>query len=403
MALPTDIAAGSTGHVAHHNWLHRHGGAQPTQRHFSEWWQSGDDDDMTVNRIIADVEAMPYKTEVLLAEQRQYNITDLHEFGHGFALAGAARPAQDQARSSKPFPNVLRLAGGGGFVPKYSQTFGGSFRNLSLDGDSSSSLVYGHPSRVLWTTLFRDISAQNLGCVVGSPSGQKLLDTACTFDGAWNINNIRYRAFNLGGSDTKFAFSQILIDSPGNTLIADSAYLVRFDSQQKSPIKNLYLTADRHSGVECLYSGDFMHMSDSILEGRNENTPCFGSLIRGSGDNVWAFTDCFFGYAMTNPALTGRNDGGYIHWQGGSVRISGCQFKLAATAQYGGRTFSGRSTPPIAYFDGGRHIVNQIQTRDGFPGKPRVVLANGATCEADGTVELTNASGQTINGSGQVI
>lgn len=357
------------------------------QRRLSEFYQASDTDDQTLQRFMDYAGAQTFKPEVLFDEARRYTVSADHVLYPGFAMAMGYRPGQDQPRTSKPFPNELYLGGSGvgGFSLPTGETHGCSFRNMVLDGSAASTLIKGHnasPYRVLWTSLFRDISAQNIGCVIGTPNGAKTLLTACTFDGAWNINNIQYRAFNSGGSDTKFAFSQALIDSPGNTFLADSAYLLRWDAMQKSPIQHLYLTADRHSGMECLFSGDLQVVSKSIFEGRNENTPCYGALVRGSGNSVWAFENCFFGYAMTNPAATGRNDGGYIHWVGGSCRIEGGQFKPAAVGLYAGGVI-----PPLAYFDGGRHIVKSIQVRDATV-KPRVVLANGATCESDGTVTV---------------
>jgi len=105
---------------------------------------------------------------VVLDEARTYTFLRQQTLYSGFSIKGSGRP-QDQARSSMPIGQQVEVRTvGGWFTLAQSQTFGVSIQGLSIDGSSGSRLVEGHPSHVLWTSVFRDISVQNAAGVLGS-------------------------------------------------------------------------------------------------------------------------------------------------------------------------------------------------------------------------------------------
>lgn len=312
---------------------------------------TGTTDDARLTSALTWAAAQTYKPTIVLDEMRTYTFSQSRNLFSGLSISGPDRP-QDQARSSKPIGNQVNLRmNGGWFNLAQAQTFGCAFTNLSLDGNASSRLVAGHASNVLWTSVFRDISCQNAASVLGS-SAVKLLNTACTIDGWWNVNNVQDRAFNLGGSDTYFKPSQMLLDSPPD-LMVDSGFLLSYSQQAKGELSGLYCTADGHSGI--LLTGGSTMFTRNVVEGRNANTPCSGALIRVVGGRH-TLRDNFLNYAMTNPAATGRNDAGVIHIESGNVVVDGVQYDRAAAATdttpliYAGPTAKVRVSNVLANF-----------------------------------------------------
>lgn len=256
---------------------------------------------------------------VALDEVRRYVFTRSHALYDGFSVLGSPRP-QDQARGSLPVgQQVVLRTDGGWFGLDRPETYGCSFQGLSIDGSARSRLVEGHPSYVLWTSVFRDIAAQNCAGVLGS-STTPLLNTACTLDGWWNVNNVRDRAFHLGGSDTFVKPSQMLLDSPAGMLPA-SGFLLSLHDQSKGEVSGLYCTAEGHSGL-LLRGGSGITVRGNVVEGRNADAPCHGALVRIEG-GTWLLRDNVLNHAMADPAATGRDDGGVIHVAAGNVLVDG--------------------------------------------------------------------------------
>jgi hypothetical protein len=231
--------------------------------------------------------------------------------------------------------------------------------------------VEGHPSYVLWTSVFRDISAQNCGGFLGS-SGRPLLNTACTVDGWWNVNNVRDRAFNLAGSDTFFKPSEMLLDSPADLLPA-SGFLFSLAHQSKGEFSGLYCTAEGHSGV-LLRDGSGVTFRGNVLEGRNADQPCHGALLRIEG-GTWMVRDNVLNFAMADPAATGRDDGGVVHVAGGTVLIDGVVHDPARGVS---------PETPLVYAAGGRVRVRNVLA----DGVPVVRQAVPGLIDADDTVRL---------------
>lgn len=315
-------------------------------------------------------------TTVELDEVRDYVFTRRQVLYDGFSLLGSPRP-QDQARDSVPVgQRVVLRTDGGWFSLGRAQTHGCSLQGLSIDGSAGSRLVDGHRAYVLWTSVFRDISAQNCGGVLGS-AGQPLLNTACTVDGWWNVNNVRERAFNLAGSDTFFKPSEMLLDSPPD-LLPDSGFLLSLSHQSKGEVSGIYCTAEGHSGV-LLGGGTGVTFRGNVLEGRNADQPCHGALLRIEG-GTWMVRDNVLNFAMADPARTGRDDRGVVHVAGGNVLIDGVVHEPARGVS---------AETPLVYAAGGRvRVRNVLADR-----VPVVRQAAPGLIDADDTVRLVTHPG----------
>lgn len=339
---------------------------------------AGANDDAKLTAAMSYCSSQTYRgITILLDEAKTYSFSTKQPLYSGFSIMGSFQP-HDQDRSGNPTTHEIDLnMSGGWFYLNQSQTFSCSFRGLSLNGGASQRLVDGHASNVLWTSTFRDITAVNLGNVLGS-SSTKLLNTACTIDGMWNVNNIQERAWCLGGSDSRIQPSMALIDSPGDAgQFASATYLLEYSSQSKTPTRNLYITAEgNHSGIY-IGSGSSEHLTftDCTIEGRNAGSPSDGRLVRVQGTNSRVtFRDCWLAYAMANPGT----HTGVVQADGGSVLLDGCTYERA--------TGVAESVPFFAA-TAGNHIVKNIRAL-GFTGKPVVRITGTATVDADSSVTV---------------
>lgn len=336
----------------------------------------GSTDDAKLTAAMAYIKSLPNRgVTIVLDEAKTYTFSQPQQLFSGFSLSGPYR-TQDQARSTMPVGNRINVrTSGPWFTLPAGQTFGVSLANLSLDGTATSALV-GGGSGVLWTSVFHNISAQNFGCLFGS-SASKLLNTACTFSGWWNVNNVQSRAWVVGGSDTNFAFTQCLLDSP-TSLLGPTQFLAEFSSQSKGTIQNVYVTAEGHAAFRWTGGADRTVVSTSRIEGRNAGAPSPGALCRVEGSDV-TFRDCWLSYAMANPTATGRNDSGVVHVSGGNVLLDGIDYERATGVS---------EAVPLLYASGGRVRVRNVYGR-GFSGKPVVRQAVSGLIDADDSVTVT--------------
>jgi len=366
---------------------------------------SGTDDEKLTAAIAFTYAVTNFRGSVIhLDEQRDYTFTQQQDINTGFCLQGPGRP-QDQPRSSRPIGNrvLLRMTGGpkGWLRQVAGNVYGIALLNLSIDGDNQSAVFEGNESGVTgvcWTASFRDVSVQNALGVFGTKAN-KFRVTACEVSGYWNVNNVRERAFQLGGSDFFFSPSVFLLDSPPELLPA-TEYLGHLSNLSNTWIRSIYCTAEGHSAL--LLSGgasdESVWIKDTVFEGRNAGQPCPGALIRVTGGQ-YAIRDCRFAFAMTDPAATGRNDSGVIHQSGGNVWVDGCTYRRA--------TGVGEEVP-FLYVSGGKTRVTNIIAQGSWTGKPIVKQAQEGLVEHhDDTVTLItamvaqahSAAGDTSSGS----
>jgi hypothetical protein len=189
----------------------------------------------------------------------------------------------------------------------------------------------------------------------GRAPSEKMSGNTFTLHGTMNWNNIRETGCCFGGSDGSIIPTRLYVDSnPTSTPMtgAPNAYLMRFDWLEKTPVKHLYITADRNCGmrIDGPQYGAFgshqghLDFSDSIIEGRNETTPAYGELVRilGGGGK---FKDCWLSYAMSNPSLiTNRTARGVVAVEGGSWEFEGCDYRPARARTASVTTTSGSAT-----------------------------------------------------------
>lgn len=341
----------------------------------------GADDDAKLTAFMDANRSQTMKGRTLvLDEMRDYTFTQQQTLYSGFSIRGPFRP-QDQARGSLPLGNRIRLrmsgAPKGWFIaPAGVNTFGISMTNLSIDGNSNSRVIEGS-SGVIWTSVFRDIAIQNALGVFGSPS-QKVLFTACCIDGWWNINNVQNRAWYIGGSDCFITPSMMLLDSPPE-LLPDNQFLAEFNYMSKTVVEHMYVTAEGHSAFR-FQGGTYEQpviITNSYIEGRNANAPCKGSLIRVEGGEV-DITQTWLAFAMTDPAATGRNDGGVVHVSGGNVYIEGCTYRRANGVA---------ENVPFVYATGGKVRIRNVRGSQ-FTGKPVVRQTVAGLIDADDSVTV---------------
>lgn len=378
--IPTLPASGSTNWYSHYSALDT-AARNPVGKiavRISDF--AGANDDARLTAAMAYCAAQTYKgITILLDENKNYSFSTKQALYSGFSIMGGLQ-AHDQDRSGNPQANEISLGmTGGWFFLNQSQTFSCTFEKLTLNGGSGQRLLDGHASNVLWTSLFRDITAVNLGNVLGSVA-TKLLNTACVLDGFWNINNIQERAWVLGGSDSRLNFSQCLIDSPGDTgQFPNATYLLEYSSQSKTPTSNLYITAEyAHRGI-LVGSGSSEHVSfnNCTIEGRNAGSPQNGRLVYVQGTNSRVIMrDCWLGYAMANPGT----DTGVVMATGGTVLMDGCTYERATGVA---------ETVPVFHATAGNHIIRNMMSIGFSAGsKPRVRQTGTATIDADNTVTV---------------
>lgn len=338
---------------------------------------SGVDDDAKLGAFMSYAAAQSYKgLTVVLDEARQYTFSTKRPLYSGFSIRGAIRPT-DQLRSAASTSNKVRIRTAGGlFYLDQSSTFSCAFQGLSIDGTSSTRLLDGHSSNVLWTSGFRDITSVNAANVLGS-SAQRLAMTACYADGFWNVNNVQERALSIAGSDNRLDFTEFLLDSPGDAgQFPNAAYLAGFEYLSKSHLRNFYCTAEGdHSAFLISGTGDFVTFTDCSIEGRNANSPCNNALIKVIGNTAVTLRDTWLGYAMADP---GSPDGGFVHATNGSVLMDGCVVEQANGVA---------DDMPILYATGGKHIVRNMRPV-GLGTKPTVRQTVAGLIDADSSVNV---------------
>lgn len=378
---------------------------------------SGANDDAKLASAITAYQSVSLKGRtILLDENRDYTFTTQVTMPNGFSLQGTFRP-QDQARSSLPLGNriLLRMAGAssgkGLFKINGTSTFGCSFTNLSIDADANSCLIDGSEDNggVLWTSTFRDISMQNGKSVLGY-TGNKLMVTACTIGGFWNINNIRDCAWNLGGSDFIANPEMMLVDSPPELLSFNNA-LMKFDFMTNMHFRGVYCTAEGHAALIITGSNSTstaLWFEDCpAIEGRNATHPSPGALVRVEGGQIMLRGNRY-AYGMANPALiTSRTDKGVIHVAGGNVTITDSVYERGnvvtawnpsanPTPTVGGEV---TEDVPFVYVAAGAKVrvrnvvgIGPSSGARSWVGKPVVKQAVAGSADVDSSVTLVTAS-----------
>lgn len=339
------------------------------------------DDDKLTNAL-SFVASQTVKPPILF-DNRRHNFSQAGRLVFsGLKLVGPNAHGNQQ-RSANSIPNDIRFTGTGAWwqMPASGNVFDVGIYGLSFQGNSNAIFMAGS-NAVLWTSVFRDLGFNLWKHVLGTPT-VKMLNTAVLFDGWWNVNNSYDTAFTLGGSDSNFWMDGMLIDAePAN--MNPGKYHIIFDYQEKSTVGPMFMTADQSGGMWVQGSesrGPLVFFGNGRIEGRNTNTPSFGSNLRISGGHV-SLRDWWISYGATALNTQGRTgEGGLITMTGGRVLLDGCMYSRANGVA---------ETVPWVYQTGGKLRVRNIWTCDGggtWTGLPRV-RSLGGTVSVDDSVTL---------------
>ena len=350
----------------------------------------GATDDDRLGAAMAHASAQTYKPPILLLENRVYGpFTTPRDLYSGFKLLGGPG-FSNQYRGALSTPQRVDVQTSGAWLRMPgSQVFDVQIAGLSFYSQSSTTdFLSGHATGVLWTSVIRDCGWSLFRHVLGSPT-QKLLLTAVQFDGWWNINNSRSVAVTIGGSDNVlWVGSQFLLDSPP-AMAGTTPYHMWLDYMEKTTVGNLFCTGEQSPAsvrITGSASTGGLVLLGGRYEGRNQNQPSYGSIIRQEGGHV-TYRDLWTAYAYANPSSSPRTgEGGVISVLGGRALFDSCWY-----ARAGGSGVA--ETVPWIYAAGSdtRVRVRDAQVaHDGgtFTGPPRVAATGGAAITTDDSVTV---------------
>jgi hypothetical protein len=346
---------------------------------------AGATDDAKLTAALTYVAAQTVKPPIVFSNRRyDFSQTNRQVFS-GMKLSGAFAHGNQQ-RSANSIPNDIRFSGSGTWwtFPASGNVFDLGFYGLSFQGNSNAQFM-ATGNAIMWTSVFRDLGFNLWKHVLGNPTTKALL-TAVLFDGWWNVNNSYNTAFTLGGSDNNLWMQGMLLDSEP-AFMADGAYHCRFEWLGKTSVGPIYNTCEQNSGI--LVDGPdgsanpISFFGNGRIEGRNEDTPCFGSVLRIDGGSV-AFRDWWFAFGASNIAGSGHSgEGGLITMTGGKALFDGATYARATGVA---------ETVPFIYQTGGElRVRNTWACSEGgsWTGKPRV-RSLGGTADLDDTVTLVS-------------
>lgn len=358
---------------------------------------AGADDETKLTAAWTYLQAQTYRPTLRFGP-RQYNFTATRTVFPGLRMEGAPgygnaeksavnRPTEIKMNGSSL--TWLDVAGGSSIFDVY-------IGQLTFVGKSTVQFMGSSDGTALYCTLMRDLSFSGFKSVMGSQS-VKLLMTASTFDGYWEVNNSYNGAFHIGGSDnTLWVGGGMLLDS-GTAFNSGSVGQSHLwlDYLEKTVVGPLYITGESGwGGIKVTgpaYNaggsnlGGPLFLTGLRLEGRNAGAPCYGALLRQEGGSV-VLRDSWVGYGMSAPgSMTGRSpvDAGVVHVTSGALLVDGCFYDRA--------TAVAESTPFV--YAGGTSTVRVSNVLTGskggtWSGKPRVTNGGSASVTVDSSVTL---------------
>lgn len=168
--------------------------------------------------------------------------------------------------------------------------------------------------------------------------------------------------------------------------------MVRMGSLAKTRWGQIYITGSPTTPFRLDGGEGGIALAEPTIEGRPvpgggpRFLYCAGELVRLTGGSMTARSK-WWGFAMRDPAATGRNPGGFIHITGGDHVIDGGTFQPYTAATYGG------TVPPFIYITGGHVRVSNITQGTNTGGvKPIVKYANISMVDADSSVTLVSGA-----------
>lgn len=296
---------------------------------------AGADDDAKLTAALSAVAADTYPRAIQLTNRRYDFATANRAPFEGMKIIGP-RGAGNPERGGDKMPSRVHLSMTGAWFAATAEVFTVSFHGLSLTGGSNATFLGGTAN---WYCLsLRDIFSSGLKSLLGTYA-QKMLITAATFDGLWEINNCYETAIHLGGADNMLWENGGLLDAATAYDGAGQPHLW-CDGLDKSTVGPLFITGEQ-SWLPVRVSGQAYGSTGNNqgrvvfrgmrIEGRNPGAPSYGALARVEGGGA-TFQNCWFNYGMSSPsnAAIGRTDSGIIHHSGGELDVSGCWYDRAS-------------------------------------------------------------------------
>lgn len=356
-------------------------------------------DDTLLTNALSAVAADTYPRAIQLTN-RQYSFSTVNRTPFdGMRIIGPEGYGNPERLTQTKMPGRVALSGTGPWFDAGANTYYSvSLHGLSFTGGSSAYVLASSAGGQFYCLSMRDIFSSGLKSVLGSVS-TKLLITAASFTGDWEINNCYNTAFHLGGSDNALWTDGCLLDSGTAFNTAGSAngqYQLWCDSLDKTYIGPMYITAEagwngvRISGAA--YNAVTANMGSVTiygmrLEGRNPSAGCNGSLLRVEGGRC-KFHGGYINYGMVSPTTPGHSpaDAGIIHHSGGRLSVRATAYDRASGVA--------ESVPFVYSNTTGPCVVGDIEANSrsaAWTGLPQVArpIANAENRIMDATVTGT--------------
>jgi hypothetical protein len=368
---------------------------------------AGTDDAKFLAAFNAAAASNPKKT--LRLSNRVWTLNNSYTLYSGFKLIGAGGGATvDENLGSQPYATRVHRANNT-TTPLFlvtAETHGCFIGNIAFTGNAASTSAIGpvfmnsaSDAGVLWTTILDNLSFHSYKHVIGTPTRRMML-TAVSFTGFWNINNSYGTALTLSGSDNSLWVSgNCNLDSP-TSYNTTTPWHLEFQSMSKTIVGGLYITCEGHpAGIHITGDNSWGHgliISGIRVEGRNGEAPSYGACIRIDGGQT-TIRDSWIGYGMSSTstvatafpsgATARTGEQGIIQVNSGTVVIDGCHY---------GRNSGQSETVPFVYATGSntKAVVTNIQKTNqdhnldtAWVGLPRATAANSAQLVTDNSIQ----------------
>jgi hypothetical protein len=281
-------------------------------------------------------------------------------------------------RSAQSVPTLGRYEGSGPAFTLDHTTFGVYLSGLTLESRNGGTF-FDTMGNVLWTSTLRDLGGSGWKHFLGNPSaGRSFLNTACSLEGRWHLNNMRGQQVTLGGSDTQGRMSLSLSDVGGGSTDVDfrsyGGWQWRFDYQEKGTFSGFFMTCQ--GNVRGIYFGQSrsrnpLFLTDFILEGRNADQPCTTDLLRVTEGTLH----------VQRASINHANKPTTTDYGAPVVVESGGTLFMDSVAH---KAVPGREQIPLVYVKSGGEFVGRLGSLVGEPiGGRKPVVVGRATSRID--------------------
>jgi hypothetical protein len=334
--------------------------------------------------VIAQRAAKKITPPVLLPTD-EWSISKGHVVPDGLNLTYPWGPGS-LPRSAESVPTLCHYTGTAPMFTLDHTTFDVVLSGLTVESTAGATF-FDTGANVLWTSVLEALGGSGWKHFLGSDTS-KWLNTACSLQGRWNLNNMLGTAVHLGGSDT-FGNMTLSLSDVGSlnpaAFAAAAAYQWFFDGQEKGHFEGWFITAEA-GGNGILYNNNrtrnALYLHHFVLEGRNASQPCTGDLLRVQ-EGVLYVTDANINYAA-KPTTTD---------QGASVVVeAGGRLVLDRVAHKPAQVVG--SERPLVYVQSGGEFIGRLASLVGGASgaKVKIVAQTGSFVDVDATFAVTTVA-----------